>query len=601
MGVNAPARTVVFDTLRKFDGKEFRQLLPGEYTQMAGRAGRRGLDNIGTVVVMCRDEISEEKDLKHVIVGSPTRLESQFRLTYTMILHLLRVEELKVEDMLKRSFAEFHAQKKLPEKQQLLMLKLAQPTKDIECIKGEPAIEEYYEMATESEKHMDHIQEAVMQTNAAQKYLTPGRVVVVRSQSVQYHLLGVVLKTPSGGSKQYIVFVLKPDSPSSAQNPATLGRLQEKESGDLSQGYFIVSKKNRENEEYFSGPTSRKGKGDIKITLPHSGTAAGVNYEVLGIENKEFVSICNCKIKIDLVGLLEIPSNSTYSRTVQELLKTKPDGKKYPPALDPLKDLKLNNMRLVEEYHTCNNLLEKVAQNKCHGCIKLQEHISLVKELKKHRAEVDALKYQMSDEALQQMPDFQGRIDVLKEIGCIDADLVVQIKGRVACEMNSGEELICTESLFENQLDDLEPAEAVAIMSALVFQQRNTSQPSLTPKLALAKNRLYETAVRLGELQAHFKVAVNPEDYVNDNLKFGLVEVVYEWAKGTPFADICELTDVPEGLIVRTIVRLDETCREFKNAAAIMGNSALHKKMEIASNAIKRDIVFAASLYVTGI
>lgn len=71
--------------------------------------------------------------------------------------------------------------------------------------------------------------------------------------------------------------------------------------------------------------------------------------------------------------------------------------------------------------------------------------------------------------------------------------------------------------------------------------------------------------------------------------------------QGTPFADICELTDVPEGLIVRTIVRLDETCREFRNAAAIMGNSALHKKMEIASNAIKRDIVFAASLYITGV
>jgi hypothetical protein len=63
---------------------------------MAGRAGRRGLDNIGTVIIMCRDEIPEESDLKNLIVGKPTRLESQFRLTYTMILHLLRVEELKV-------------------------------------------------------------------------------------------------------------------------------------------------------------------------------------------------------------------------------------------------------------------------------------------------------------------------------------------------------------------------------------------------------------------------------------------------------------------------------------------------------------------------
>ncbi|RZS09587.1 hypothetical protein BHM03_00040679, partial [Ensete ventricosum] len=106
---------------------------------------------------------------------------------------------------------------------------------------------------------------------------------------------------------------------------------------------------------------------------------------------------------------------------------------------------------------------------------------------------------------------------------------------------------------------------------------------------------LYDTAIRLGQLQSQFKLAIDPVEYARENLKFGLVEVVYEWAKGTPFADICELTDVPEGLIVRTIVRLDETCREFKNAASIMGNTALYKKMETASNAIKRDIVFAAT------
>lgn len=43
--------------------------------------------------------------------------------------------------------------------------------------------------------------------------------------------------------------------------------------------------------------------------------------------------------------------------------------------------------------------------------------------------------------------------------------------------------------------------------------------------------RLYDTAIRLGELQAQFKVPVDPEEYARDNLKFGLVEVVYEWAK----------------------------------------------------------------------
>lgn len=47
--------------------------------------------------------------------------------------------------------------------------------------------------------------------------------------------------------------------------------------------------------------------------------------------------------------------------------------------------------------------------------------------------------------------------------------------------------------------------------------------------------RLYETAIKLGQLQAQFRLQVDPEEYARDNLKFGLVEVVYEWAKVTIF------------------------------------------------------------------
>ncbi|CAN6471442.1 unnamed protein product [Victoria cruziana] len=601
MGVNAPARTVVFDSLRKFDGKEFRQLLPGEYTQMAGRAGRRGLDNIGTVIVICRDDVPDETNLKRVMVGSPTRLESQFRLTYIMILHLLRVEELKVEDMLKRSFAEFHAQKKLPEKQKLLLLKLSQDQKPIDCINCEGAIEEYYTMFAEVEKLGNRVSEAIMQCHTTQQFLSPGRVVAVRSHLGEEHLLGVILKSPSATNKFYIVLVLKTESTSTSQSD-TISNVesQAKEIANVPQGYYIAPKGKRGgDEEYFSSVVSRRGTGAVNINLPYSGKAAGVNYEVVGVESNNFLIIYKEKLKIDQVRLLEDVSPAAYSKTVQQLLLLKTG--KVLPSVDPYKDLKIKDVYVAEDYQTLNMLLVKIDQSRCSGCTKLREHIILLKEQHKNREEVNALRYQMSDEALQQMPDFQGRIDVLKEIGCIDDDLVVQMKGRVACEMNSGEELISTECLFENQLDDLEPAEAVALMSALVFQQTNTSEPSLTPKLARARERLYDTAIKLGELQAAFKLPVSPEDYARDNLKFGLVEAVYEWAKGSPFVDICNLTDVPEGLIVRTIVRLDETCREFKNAAAIMGNSGLYKKMEAASDAIKRDIVFAASLYVTGI
>lgn len=51
-------------------------------------------------MVMCWDDIPEEGDLKRLLTGKPTKLESQFRLTYSMILNLLRVEDLKVSQLI---------------------------------------------------------------------------------------------------------------------------------------------------------------------------------------------------------------------------------------------------------------------------------------------------------------------------------------------------------------------------------------------------------------------------------------------------------------------------------------------------------------------
>ncbi|XP_078446524.1 RNA helicase, ATP-dependent, SK12/DOB1 protein [Wolffia australiana] len=602
MGVNAPARTVVFANLKKFDGKEHRQLIPGEYIQMAGRAGRRGLDKIGTVIVMCRDQVPDESDLKHVMVGKPTRLESQFRLTYTMILHLLRIEELKVEDMLKRSFAEFHAQKNLPEKEKLLLLKLAQPTEPISCIKGEPAIEEYLEMYSEAEQLRASLSEAV--AKQAAHFLSPGRVVIVRPPTTDDHFLGVILKTPSSSSKQYIALVLTADSwVSAAPPPPPPAREPSRLQSELGQGYLIAPKGKRDDgagEYSLAGGGSRRGSGAVNIDLPYRGAAAGVNFEVTAVGARDLASVCDRRIRVEPAQLLEHASRAAFSKTVQELLAARAAAGELPPALDPCRDLRLGDVEVVGEYRRHRQLLREMAANKCRGCVKLAEHLAMARERRRRREEVSALRFETSDEALQQMPEFEGRVAVLRAVGCVDGELVVQMKGRVACEMNSGEELICAECLFENQLEDLPPEEAVALMSALVFQQRN-APARLTPSLAAACDRLHRTALRLGELQARLGVPVVPDDYARENLKFGLVQVVYEWAKGTAFAEICELTDVPEGMIVRTIVRLDETCREFRNAAAIMGNDALRRKMEAASEAIKRDIVFAASLYVTGV
>merc|ERR1712007_175644 len=155
--------------------------------------------------------------------------------------------------------------------------------------------------------------------------------------------------------------------------------------------------------------------------------------------------------------------------------------------------------------------------------------------------------------------------------------------------------------VFEGMLNELEPAEIVAALSSLLFQEKVDDDigSELPQRLISSCERMRTIAIDLGQKQKDFGLPVDPLEYCANSLKMGLVHVVYEWATGVPFSSICELTEVQEGSIVRCITRLDELCREVRNCARVVGNPTLYRKMEMASDAIKRDIVFASSLYVS--
>ena len=87
---------------------------------MAGRAGRRGLDPTGTVILLCKHEVPEESELHNMMLGKPTKLVSQFHLTYSMILNLLRIQQLRIQDIMKSSFAETGTQKNRAENEKRL-------------------------------------------------------------------------------------------------------------------------------------------------------------------------------------------------------------------------------------------------------------------------------------------------------------------------------------------------------------------------------------------------------------------------------------------------------------------------------------------------
>ena len=187
MGLNLPTRTVVFSGYRKHDGRQFRDLLPGEYTQMAGRAGRRGLDATGTVIIVApgADEAPPAGRLRQMMLGDPTKLRSQFRLTYNMILNLLRVEALKIEEMIKRSFSENATQALLPEHEQKVKLSEA----DLAKIKREPCdicdkdLEACHKAAMDFQNMTSELHIALLGNPIGRRMFQPKRLVVFKKVS----------------------------------------------------------------------------------------------------------------------------------------------------------------------------------------------------------------------------------------------------------------------------------------------------------------------------------------------------------------------------------------------------------------------------------
>jgi antiviral helicase SKI2 len=91
MGINMPTKTVIFHSIKKFDGSESDRFLnSSEYVQMSGRAGRRGLDEKGTVVIMVKDpnQLPEPADMAKMMDNPGELLTSKFRVTYQIILNL---------------------------------------------------------------------------------------------------------------------------------------------------------------------------------------------------------------------------------------------------------------------------------------------------------------------------------------------------------------------------------------------------------------------------------------------------------------------------------------------------------------------------------
>ncbi|KAI5124130.1 hypothetical protein M0805_000941 [Coniferiporia weirii] len=564
MGVNMPAKCVVFSGIRKHDGRSFRTLEPGEYTQMAGRAGRRGLDTTGTVIIVAGDEPPDITTLHTMMLGTPMKLQSQFRLTYNMILNLLRVEALKVEEMIKRSFSENASQKLLPEQQRKVIekeKKLSAMNK-LDCDTCLPDITTYYNISAQITDLNYRLVSMAASHQQGIRSFNQGRVVILRDDHFRNNAAIILKVGPlQDKTKTFYVLVLS--------NPKTKERKIDLDAQPVPP-VWPPDPQALVNEDFVYE--------FALVRLP----------SIALVTSKTF-----SKEKVDFSDIIDRHRISVMNAAVSVLNEVVKDW----AAAGHIPEVEWNRMRALEFQEalgTRNELAKRLPSFACLLCGSFKDHYTVLHGEMMLRANIENLKLAISDQNLELIPDYEQRVAVLQELKFIDANSTVLLKGRVACEINSADELVLTELILENMLASYEPEEVVALLSCFVFQEKTDVEPVIPPKLEEGRRAILDIAVRVGMVQDRHKVAAADAE---TKLKFGLAEVVYEWAKGMPFEQITSLTDVAEGTIVRVITRLDETCREVRDAARVIGDASLMKKMEEAQIKIKRDIVFAASLY----
>jgi superfamily II RNA helicase len=103
VGINMPAKTVIFDGMEKFDGINFRYLNSKEFFQLAGRAGRRGIDKEGFVVVRIERQVMDLNIIEKIVEDDKDPLQSQFKLSYNTILNLVHSHTEKEQEVILES------------------------------------------------------------------------------------------------------------------------------------------------------------------------------------------------------------------------------------------------------------------------------------------------------------------------------------------------------------------------------------------------------------------------------------------------------------------------------------------------------------------
>lgn len=502
IGLNMPAKTVVFTNVRKFDGQSLRWVTPSEFIQMSGRAGRRGLDDRGIVIMMINEQM-EPAVAKEIVRGEQDKLNSAFYLGYNMILNLLRVEGISPQFMLERCFHQFQNTANVSSLEKELQA-LENDKLDM-VVEDEGTIRAYYELRKQLDIYAEDMRNVIIHPNYCLPFMQPGRLVEIK-HGEHYFGWGAVINFAR--------------------------RSQTKDSTELP-----------EQEKWILDIALECADGPPVPTKTFQALPPGVRPAIPGQPSKvEVVPVLlKCVQKISHVRIFQpkditsLAEREKIGKALVEVQRRFPDGL---AVLDPVENMNITDNSFKELLRKIEVMESKLVANPLHNSPRLEGLYNQYAEKVQMSDKIRALKKKIQDaHAIMQLEELKCRKRVLRRLQFIDDNEVVQLKARVACQISTGDELMLSELLFNRFFNDLNPEQCASVMSCFVFEEKVNEAPALSEDLARALREIQQQARHIAKVSIESKLPVNEEEYVQ-SFKWQLMPVMHAWASGKSFGEI---------------------------------------------------------------
>ena len=541
LGINMPARTVVLERLVKFNGEQHMPLTPGEYTQLTGRAGRRGIDVEGHAVVIWNphESTAEPTEIAGLASTRTFPLRSSFAPSYNMTINLVsQLSPAAAHQLLERSFAQYQADRSV-----------VGLVRGVE--RGEKMLDE---IAAEMgwDRRSDTVEPAVLdyarlRARIGERERAQSRVSRLQRRQAANDALATLRRgdiiSITNGRRGGLAVVLEPAR--DADDPRPLVLTENRWAGRISSADY-------------PGAAAPVG----SMTLPKR------------VEHRQ------PKVRRDLASAL---------RSAAEGLVVGPGRKRRGSPDEPDVDPELLALRETMRRHPGHRLADRETVVRV-----AERYLRVERDNEQIQGKVNAATNSLAR-------TFDRIVGLLTERGYIarkdgEGDPRVTDDGRLLARIYSESDLLVAECLRSGVWSGLQAAELAAVLSAMVFESRGGDGPTPvhaidmpTPAVrrALAETRRLSDALRADEHRHKLSPSRQPDE--------GFVPAVYRWATTGNLAAALDASDVagngsplPAGDFVRWCRQVLDLLDQVRNAAPEAGMRRAAKR---AIDDIRRGVV----------